>query len=110
MGLFGLASLAVNQRTKEVGIRKVVGASVSHIVVLLLKEFFKIVIYANLIALPLAYVLSYGFLQQFAYRISVQVWVFLLAGVVTCIVATLAVSGQAVKAAVVNPVDSLRYE
>lgn len=110
MGLFGLASLTVNQRTKEVGIRKVVGASVSHIVILLLKEFFKIVIYANLIAWPLAYVLSFGFLQQFTYRIGIQVWVFLLAGVVTLIVATLAVSGQAVKAAVVNPVDSLRYE
>lgn len=110
MGLFGLASLTVNQRTKEVGIRKVVGASVSHIVILLLKEFFKIVIYANLIAAPLAYLLSYGLLQQFTYRINVQVWVFLLTGVVTLIVATLAVSGQAVKAAVVNPVDSLRYE
>ena len=110
LGLFGLASFATEQRTKEIGIRKILGASVSGIVLLLSKEFTKLVLVSNLIAWPVAYYAMNRWLQDFAYRIPIGVGTFLLAGVLALIIALLTVSFQAVKAATANPVKALRYE
>ncbi|MDH4220233.1 MAG: ABC transporter permease [Candidatus Aminicenantes bacterium] len=112
LGLFGLASFASEQRTKEIGIRKVLGAPVSGIVVLLSKEFTRWVLVANIIAWPLAYLAMHSWLRGFAYRINInsQIGFFLAAAAGALIIAWLTVSFQAVKAALANPVDSLRYE
>jgi putative ABC transport system permease protein len=110
LGLFGLASFTADQRTKEIGIRKVLGASVSNVVVLLSRDFTKWVILANGIAWPVAYLVMNKWLQNFAYRISLAVWMFILSGFIALIIAILTVSTKAAKAAMANPVDSLRYE
>lgn len=110
LGLFGLASFTAEQRTKEIGIRKVLGASVSSVVLLLSRQFTKWVILANVVAWPIAYFAMNKWLQNFAYRIRLEVWMFILSGVIALIIAILSVSTKAVKAAVANPVDSLRYE
>jgi putative ABC transport system permease protein len=110
IGLFGLSALAVAKRTKEIGIRKVLGASVSGIVSLLSLDFAKVVLIANFIAWPAAWLVMSNWLQNFAYRIEMSFRVFVIAGGLTMIVALLTVSFQAVKAALANPVDSLRYE
>ena len=110
LGLFGLASFAAEQRTKEVGIRKVLGASVARIFVLHSQEFAKWVILANIIAWPVAYYFMNNWLQNFAYRIDLSVWIFIICGLATLVIALLAVSCQAIKAAIANPIDSLRYE
>ena len=110
LGLFGLASFAAQQRTKEIGIRKVLGASVSGIVALLSKEFVKLVLAANLIAWPLTYAVMNNWLRDFAYHIDIGWWVFALAGAMALLIALLTVSTQAVKAALANPVEALRYE
>jgi putative ABC transport system permease protein len=110
LGAFGLTSLAVARRTKEVGIRKVLGASVSSIVMLLSKEFVVLVGVANLIAWPVAYYAMNRWLRDFAYRIELEPWVFALGGILALIVALLTVGVQAFKAATANPVDALRYE
>ncbi len=110
LGLFGLASFSVERRTKEIGIRKVLGASVSKVFFLLTKDFTKWVILANLIAWPIAYIAMSSWLNNFAYRTSIGLWVFLLSGILALIVALITVSYQTVKAAIANPVDSLRYE
>ena len=110
LGLFGLASFTAEQRTKEIGIRKVLGASVSNVVLLLSKEFTKWVILANLVAWPVAYFVMNDWLQNFAYRIRLGVWVFVLSGVIALGIALLSVSSKALKAATADPVTSLRYE
>ena len=110
LGLFGLASFTAEQRTKEIGIRKVLGASVHGLVSLLSKEFLKLVIIAVVIATPLAWYFMNGWLQDFVYRISLNWWVFAISGVVALLIALLTVSFQAVKAAIANPVKSLRTE
>ena len=110
LGLFGLASFTAEQRTKEIGIRKVLGASVYGIVILLSKEFAKWVLIANIIAWPVAYYAMNKWLQDFAYRINMGVWIFILAGAFALIIALLTVSYQAVKVALSNPVEALRYE
>jgi putative ABC transport system permease protein len=110
MGLFGLATLTVVRRTREIGIRKVLGASVGSIVRLLSKEFLILVVIAAFIAFPLAWWLMSKWLQDFAYRIHIAWWIFLLAGVIALLVALCTVSFQAVKAAMANPVKSLRTE
>jgi putative ABC transport system permease protein len=110
LGLFALASFTTKRRTKEIGIRKVVGATVKDILVLLSKEFAKILIMSNVIAWPIVYFFMYWVLQQFYYRIDIQLWVFMVTGLLTFIVAILTISTQSLKAALVNPVDSLRYE
>ena len=112
MGLFGLASFAAEQRTKEIGIRKALGANVSGIVVLLSREFTRWVLVANVIAWPLAYLAMYSWLRGFAYRINLnsQIGFFLVAAVGALFIAWVTVSFQAVKAATSDPVDSLRYE
>jgi putative ABC transport system permease protein len=110
LGLWGLASFAAQQRTKEIGIRKVLGASVAGIATLLSKEFLKLVGLAFLVASPIAYFLAHKWLQDFAYRISISWLVFVLVGFVAGLIALLTVSFQAIKAAVANPVKSLRTE
>ena len=110
LGLFGLASFTAEKRTKEIGIRKVLGASVSGIVLLLTKEFTKWVIVANLIAWPIAYFVMSRWLQNFAHHINIGIGMFLLAAALALVTALITVSFQAVKTATSNPVDSLRYE
>jgi putative ABC transport system permease protein len=110
MGLFGLATLTVVRRTREIGIRKVLGASVGSIVRLLSIEFLKLVFIAAIIAFPLAWWFMNDWLKDFAYRVNVSWWVFILAGVIAAFVALMTVSFQAIKAAVANPVKSLRTE
>lgn len=112
LGLFGLASYTAEQRTKEIGIRKVLGASVSNIVLLLSKEFTRLVILATLVSWPIAYYAMSRWLQEFAYRINLhqQSGTFLLAAMLALAIALLTVSFQAVKAAVSNPIKALRYE
>lgn len=109
-GLLGLASYAAEQRTKEIGIRKVLGASVSGIVGLLSKDFVKLVLVANLLAWPVAWYAMSHWLQGFAYRVDLGWWIFALAGGVALLIAVLTVSTQAIKAALANPVKALRYE
>ncbi|WP_373516002.1 ABC transporter permease [Persicitalea sp.] len=110
LGLLGLVAFTAEQRTKEIGVRKVMGASVSSIVTLLSKDFLKLVLIAMLVAAPIAWYGMDTWLQDFAYRIDVPVWAFLLAGGLAGLVAFLTMSYQAVKAASVNPVKSLRSE
>ncbi|MBC7919729.1 MAG: ABC transporter permease, partial [Ferruginibacter sp.] len=110
LGLFGLAAFTAEQRTKEIGIRKVLGASVSNLVALLSKDFLKLVLIANLVAWPLAYYAMHRWLHNFAYRIDISWWVFAVAGMAALLIAWLTVGFQAVKAAVANPVKSLRTE
>jgi putative ABC transport system permease protein len=110
LGLFGLASFMTEQRTKEIGVRKVLGASVPNIFFLTTKQFLLLVALANLAAWPLAYYFMNGWLENFAYRVEIQLSVFITAAVLTMIIALITVGFQAVKAAVVNPVKSLRYE
>jgi len=109
-GLFGLISFAAEQRTKEIGIRKVLGASVTGIVRLLAKEFLILVIIANVIAWPLAYVAMNRWLDNFAYRADFSIEVFLFSGLLAVGIAFLTVSFQSIRAALANPVKSLRYE
>jgi len=110
LGLFGLASFLAEQRTKEIGIRKILGSSVQGIIVLLSKQFLKWVAVANIIALPIAWYISYRWLQNYPYRTITGVWVFILTAAMTLIIALLTVSYKSIKAARSNPVDSLRYE
>ena len=110
LGLFGLAAFTAEQKTKEIGVRKVLGATVSNVVAMLSKEFLILVALANFIAWPVAYYLMNGWLDEFAYKISIGIGVFLLSGLVVLVIALLAVSYQSVKAALANPVKSLRYE
>jgi putative ABC transport system permease protein len=110
LGLFGLASFTVEKRTKEIGIRKVLGASIPGIMALINKDFLKLVILSNVIAWPIAYFGMTRFLQYFAYRMSIQVWAFLLTGCFALLVSFITVTFQAVKAAVLNPAKTLRYE
>ena len=110
LGLLGLASFMAEQRTKEIGIRKVLGATASNIVALLSKEFFKWVIVANFIAWPIAYFALNKWLQSYAYKINVALWSFILSGALALVIALATVSYQSIKAALANPVDSLRYE
>ena len=110
LGLFGLAAFTAEQRTKEIGVRKVLGASVVGIVALLSKDFLKLVLIAIVIASPIAWYAMNRWLQDFAYKITIEWWIFALAGVLATSVALLTVSFQSIKAALMNPVKSLRSE
>ncbi len=110
LGLFGLATYTAEQRTKEIGIRKTLGASVTGIVQLLSKDFLKLVLIAFIIAVPVSWWAMNKWLENFAYRINVGWWAFAAAGIVALLIALLTVSFQAIKAAVANPVNSLRSE
>jgi putative ABC transport system permease protein len=108
LGLLGLISLLTLHRTKEIGIRKVLGASVANITALLSVDFLKLVILAVIIASPIAFLLMSKYLQGFAYRIDISWWVFAFSGVMALLIAFVTVSFQSVKAAMANPVDSLK--
>ena len=110
LGLFGLATYTAEQRTKEIGIRKVLGASVAQVTQMLSKEFLKLVLIASLIAFPVAWWAMNKWLQSFAYRIDISWWIFLVAGSAAILIALVIVSFQAIKAAIANPVRSLRTE
>ncbi|MBC6989061.1 ABC transporter permease [Hymenobacter sp. BT491] len=110
LGLFGLATYAAERRKKEIGIRKVLGADTSTIVALLSKEFLKLVMVAAIIAFPVAWLVMRKWLEDFAYRINIPLWVFLAAGVAAVTVAFLTISYQAIKAATTNPIKNLRTE
>ncbi len=110
LGLLGLAAFTAEQRTKEIGVRKVLGASIANIIFLLSKDFAKLVMIATLIASPFAYFALQRWLQNFAYRIDLALWMFVLAGGMALLLALLTVSAQAIKAALANPVEALRYE
>jgi putative ABC transport system permease protein len=110
LGLFGLGAYMAEQKTKEIGIRKVLGASMLGIVSLTSREFIKSIALANLIAWPLAYLVMRGWLQDFAYKITIGPLIFFAAAGLTLCVALLTVSVHSIKAALANPIDSLRYE
>jgi putative ABC transport system permease protein len=110
LGLFGLAAFTAEQRTKEIGIRKILGATPPGIVSLLMREFMILIAVANMIAWPVGYFVMNRWLMDFAYRISIGAWIFVSSGILTLCIATLTVICQAIKAALMNPVDSLRYE
>ncbi len=110
LGLFGLAAFMTEQRTKEIGIRKVLGASVGNIVTLFSKDFVKLVLIGFFLAIPLAYIAMQQWLENFAYRIEIEIWTFIIAGVTALLIAWLTVGYQSLKAALRNPVDSLRNE
>jgi putative ABC transport system permease protein len=110
LGLFGLISFEAQQRTKEIGIRKVLGASASNLIILLSKDFLKLVLISNLIAWPVAYYAMNQWLQDFAYRINLNVGTFIISGLIVLCIALFTISYQAIKAARANPIDSLHYE
>ncbi|HEX8332326.1 MAG TPA: ABC transporter permease [Segetibacter sp.] len=110
MGLFGLAAFSAEQRTKEIGIRKVLGASVMSIVAMLSKNFLKPVLIASLIAFPIAWFLMNKWLEDFPYRVNISWWIFGIAAIAALVVALLTVSFQTIKAAISNPIKSLRTE
>jgi putative ABC transport system permease protein len=110
LGLFGLATFISEQRTKEIGIRKVLGASVEGIVRLLSKDFLKLVGISFVIAAPLSWWIMNSWLKDFAYRIPLEWWIIGLAGFIALLIALTTVSFQAIKAAIANPVNSLRSE
>ncbi|CAN5330116.1 hypothetical protein BH23BAC1_BH23BAC1_17660 [soil metagenome] len=110
LGLLGFISYSVQQRTKEIGIRKVLGASIFYILVLLSKDYVKLVLIAFVLALPIAYFLSQRWLENFTYKTDLLWWLFAVPGVLVTAIALLSVSGQAIKAALANPVKSLRSE
>ncbi len=110
MGLFGLAAFTIEQRTKEIGVRKILGASLSSITSLLSVDFLKLVLLAILIGSPIAWWAMHNWLQSFAYRINIQWWMFASAGLLAIIIAIVTISYHALKAAIVNPVKSLRSE
>jgi len=110
LGLLGLSLFATTQRTKEIGVRKVLGASVSNIVVLLSKDFIKLVLIAFLIASPVAWYIMHNWLNDFSYRINISWWIFIAAGFLAVLIALATISFQAIKAAIANPVKSLRTE
>ena len=110
LGLFGLVTFAAEQRVKEIGIRKVLGATVTNIVTLLSKDFIFLVILSLVIASPVAGYFMGRWLEDFAYRIHITGWVYILAGVMAILIALCTVSFQAIRAAIANPVNSLRSE
>ena len=110
LGLFGLAAFDTERRTKEIGIRKVLGADMKSLVALLSKDFLKLVCIAIIVASPVAYYLMNSWLQDFAYRVNISWWIFVVAGTIALLIALLTVSFQAIKAAMSNPVKSLRTE
>ncbi|MBW2208426.1 MAG: FtsX-like permease family protein [Deltaproteobacteria bacterium] len=110
LGLFGLASFATKKRTKEIGIRKVVGASVANITWLLNADFLKLTLVGCVLACPVAYFVMHQWLQNFLFRIDIQLWVFAVASLAALFIALLTVSFQSLRASFANPIDSLRYE
>ena len=110
LGLFGLSAYTAQQRTKEIGIRKILGASVLGVTQLLSKEFLKLVLVAIAVSIPIAWYTMSEWLQNFAYHVELRAWMFVLSGLVAALIAMVTVSFQSIKAALTNPVNSLRNE
>jgi len=110
LGLYGLSAFVIERRTKEIGIRKVLGASVKDTVWSLSRSFLRLVLLAFVLAVPLAWIVMGRWLQNFAYRVDLEVWVFGISGVLALLIAFATVGFQSLKAALANPVDSLRHE
>jgi putative ABC transport system permease protein len=110
LGLSGLASFTAEQKTKEIGIRRILGASISGVIFLQIKIFFKWLVLSTLVACPVAYILMNRWIQNFAYRTHIQIWFFAVAPSMAALVALFTISYQSIKAATANPVNSLRYE
>ena len=110
LGLFGLSAFTASQRIREIGIRKVLGASVSNIAVMLSRDFLKLVVLSIVLITPLTWIVMKSWLTDFAYRINISWWIFALAGIISLLIALITVSFQAIRAAVANPVNSLRSE
>ena len=110
LGLFALASFIIEQRTKEIGVRKVMGANLPRITFLLTRDFLKWIVVANVIALPTAYFAMQVWLNNFAYRVAISPWTFVLAALTALSVALATISYQSIKASRANPADCLRYE
>ena len=110
LGLLGLATYTAEQRTKEIGIRKVLGADLGSIVSLLSRDFIKLVFISIVIATPLSWYVMNQWLEDFAYRTEIHFWIFILAGCIALSIAVLTISYQSIKSAIVNPVSSLRSE
>jgi putative ABC transport system permease protein len=110
LGLLGLVTYAAEQRTKEIGIRKVLGAGTAGLVALLSKDFARLVLIASIISFPIAWWMMHQWLQDFAYRVAISWWVFAIAGTAAIAIALITVSFQAIKAALANPVVALRSE
>jgi putative ABC transport system permease protein len=110
LGLFGLSAFMSEQRRKEIGIRKVLGASITNVVLMLSKDFVKWVIIANVLAWPAAYYAMNNWLQDFAYKVDITIYVMVLSGLLAVFIALLTVSWQAFRAARTNPVNTIRYE
>jgi putative ABC transport system permease protein len=109
-GVFGMVSLVISRRTKEMGIRKVLGASVADILLLVSKPYFTLIVIAFAVTAPLAYYASMRWLSSFAYKVALPWWVFVVPAVMTLILTTLLVAAKTVRAALRNPVTALRYE
>jgi ABC-type antimicrobial peptide transport system permease subunit len=110
LGLFGLAAYTAERRTKEIGIRKVLGASVTGITSLLSKDFLRLVFVSAIVAFPISWWFMHKWLQNYAYRITISWWVFVLAGLLALMIALVTISFQSIRAAISNPVKSLRTE
>jgi len=110
LGLFSLVALVVKQRTREIGIRKVMGASVLGVTILLSKDFVKLIVISAIIASPLAWFGMHNWLQDFAHRVEIQWWMFILAGIIAFLIGIVTACLQTIKAAKMNPVDSLKME
>jgi putative ABC transport system permease protein len=110
LGLFGLSAFVIEQRTKEIGIRKVLGASVQNVLLLVSKEFLSLVVIAFVLSIPVTYWAMHKWLQNYAYRINISITVFIAAGIVALLIALITISFRAIKAALANPVKSLRTE
>ncbi len=110
LGLFGLITFTTELRTREIGIRKVLGASAVIIAALISKDFLKLILIAVIIASPIAYLTMNKWLQDYAYRISIHWWMFLIAAITVMLIALITISYQSIKAAIANPVKSLRTE
>ena len=110
LGLFGLTAYTIEQRTKEISIRKILGATITGITMMLSKQFIILVLISNIIAWPIAYYMTNNWLREFAYRIDITLWVFVYSGTLALLIALITVSTNAIKAATANPVKSLKYE
>ena len=110
LGIYGLVSYTSEKRSKEIGIRKVMGASVANVVSMLSKEFFILIVIANAIAWPLSFLAMSGFLSEFPFRVNIGLETFLLTGILVIVLAIFSAGFQAYRAAINNPIDSLRYE